>query len=98
VEEVATGEAHACAIVSAQVFCWGSCGQGECGDEKAVGGTVSVDKPLLVPGFVTVGAKRIFAGGRGSCAVTNAGKVLCWGAVGGVTSTPTATPTEIFGF
>jgi alpha-tubulin suppressor-like RCC1 family protein len=98
VEDLATGEAHACGIVSGQVFCWGSCGQGECGDEKPVGETSNVDKPLLVPGLVSVGAKRIFAGGHGSCALTNAGKVLCWGSVGGVTGTPTATPTEISAF
>lgn len=97
VSEIAAGESHACGLVGDQVFCWGSCDQGECGDGNAVGTAASIEKPALVPGLAGVGAKRLFAGGRGTCVLSSTGAVLCWGSPFGSTFTPTAGLTEISG-
>jgi alpha-tubulin suppressor-like RCC1 family protein len=71
----AGGEAHGCALrTGGSVECWGHNGWGQLGD----GTTTDRPAPVGVSGLARV--RAIAAGGFGhSCALTRAGKVLCWG-------------------
>lgn len=72
---IAAGDAHSCALTSGgAVLCWGSNDRGQLGD-----GTTS-DSPTPRPATgLSTGVIRIEAGIENSCAVTSAGRALCWG-------------------
>jgi alpha-tubulin suppressor-like RCC1 family protein len=75
VVDVETSGLHTCARTAAgDVFCWGSNGQGECGD-----GTTGGDKltPVAVRGLT--GVEKLSLGDSFSCALVKDGSVWCWG-------------------
>jgi alpha-tubulin suppressor-like RCC1 family protein len=78
--QIAAGYQHTCALDSdGNVRCWGNNGSGQLGD-----GTVTVNgiaTPVRVSGLPPA-IVSITAGDSHTCALTNAGAVLCWGDVG----------------
>lgn len=94
---IAAAEEHTCGISdSADVYCWGSNGRRQLG--VASEGPDQVEPlPVRVPGVSGAAHVAVFGGelggSGGSCAVTNDGSLLCWGAtLGGLTSDPTKPP------
>lgn len=74
--QVAAGGAHTCALTDqGDVLCWGANGFGRLGD----GSTTSSPTPVAVADLGT-GVQAIAAGGEHTCALTDQGGVLCWGA------------------
>jgi alpha-tubulin suppressor-like RCC1 family protein len=72
--QIECGDFHSCARMSdGQVRCWGRDTFGQLGD----GGGPEQLRPTLVPGVRAI--KQIGLAGSFSCAVTDAGKVMCWG-------------------
>jgi alpha-tubulin suppressor-like RCC1 family protein len=72
---VASGHEHSCAITDAGgVRCWGNNGHGQLGT-----GTYASDgAPVDVIGL-RGGVASVVAGDHHSCAITDAGRALCWG-------------------
>jgi alpha-tubulin suppressor-like RCC1 family protein len=82
VTAVTVGGGHACALMGAAVpagggavKCWGLNDRGQVGD----GTRVSSALPVAVQQFETAGALAIAAGLKHTCAITNVGRVKCWG-------------------
>jgi len=85
VETLAAGSGYACAIrrADASIVCWGIDNRGQLGDgcvgascpESAYGARpVQIDDGLTIEGFIQVSPGRDH-----TCAITNAGRVACWG-------------------
>ncbi len=97
---VALGHYHSCArLDDGTVKCWGDNGRGQLGAE-VVEGEEYQSTPLDVAGLSDVAA--IGAGRDHSCALTEAGAVLCWGAngsgqLGDGTNTDRHTPATVTG-
>jgi hypothetical protein len=71
---VATGEAHTCALTTAEtVWCWGDNSYGQLGN----GSTSDAWTPT--PAALGGGIASVSAGFGHTCAVTNGGALLCWG-------------------
>ena len=76
--QLAAGARHTCAVnASGGVVCWGSNDAGQLGD----GTTTNCNAPVPVVGLES-GAAALAAGGWHTCALTDAGGVLCWGGNG----------------
>lgn len=76
VSTVTVGSHHACALTAAgRVFCWGGNDYGQLGD----GTTISRDRPVEVMSLGT-GVLSVAAADQHTCAVTDEGRVMCWGA------------------
>jgi alpha-tubulin suppressor-like RCC1 family protein len=74
VSRLATGAAHACAILNdGTVRCWGNNTSGQVGD----GTTITRSSPINVVGLADIEA--VAAGDGHTCAMTTGGAVLCWG-------------------
>lgn len=72
---LATGGGHTCALLrSGDVYCWGSNDFGQIGAGAAL---ASVPSPARVGGGERFAA--VSAGGETTCALTEAGKLFCWG-------------------
>jgi alpha-tubulin suppressor-like RCC1 family protein len=76
---------HVCAIANGnQLYCWGVGGNGELGTGKSSDGNDPTAyqelSPTKVPDLPPVEA--VTAGSHFTCAVTTAGKAMCWGANG----------------
>jgi len=72
---------HFCALdTGAAAWCWGSNMNGELGVARAAcdGATFCSSSPVAVSGGHTF--KQLSAGVAGTCGVTSAGEVYCWGA------------------
>jgi hypothetical protein len=81
-KRVTVGDAHACALVGSDVYCWGSNSTGELGFESA-DPLIPVPTPTQVKGLGSVQA--IGAGLAHSCALAKNGNVFCWGDAYGFT-------------
>ncbi len=76
---IAAGDSHTCALkATGAVLCWGYDGTGGLGDGSM---SQEIDTPVAVSGLDS-GVTAITAGVGLSCALTTAGKMLCWGANG----------------
>ena len=93
---VAVGHEHACAIVDGgKVKCWGYRIDGQLGDGSGLYGSGPIDVEILdgpesyssVPVDATLldeSVTAIFGGSWTTCAVTESGRVQCWGETDGV--------------
>ena len=73
--EISAGQSHTCALTSAgRVMCWGNNFYGELGDGTLIRRTVPTPVAGLGADIVSISA-----GNQHTCALTSAGKVLCWG-------------------
>ncbi len=95
---IASGYAHSCALTQAgAVLCWGSNSSGQLGD----GTTTNRLTPVMVSGLSS-GVVAIAASGGQTCALNQAGTVLCWGyngygQLGDGTTTTRLTPVPVTG-
>jgi len=95
---ITVGGGHGCARLSTGALqCWGNNTYGQLGDGTTAGSPTAVDV-INLPGEVTA----VAAGVNHTCALTQAGGVLCWGwnnygqlGIGSTTTTPT--PTDVVG-
>jgi len=96
IKAIAVGYYHTCALSSAgAAYCWGGNDHGQLGD----GTLVDRSKPVPVTGLPS-GIKEIGIGGDHTCAITEAGKALCWGdnsygQLGDGTTTDRLTPVQV---
>jgi alpha-tubulin suppressor-like RCC1 family protein len=92
------GGTHGCAATAGgDVTCWGSNDHGQLGD----GTQEDSSGPVTVAGLPDA-ATAVAAGGDFSCALTSAGRVLCWGGnehgqLGDGTTAPSPAPVEVIG-
>ncbi len=102
--QVSTGGLHSCGVTAeGAVFCWGAAGGGRLGSGAAAGGPT----PTQVLGVGGTGFLRnvahVSAGKAHTCAVTNNGRVLCWGSDqfgqlgNGGASASSSTPVQVAG-
>ena len=98
VAQVAVGERHTCAVThQGAVKCWGRNDEGQLGD----GSTQDRALPVDVAGLGS-GVQAVSVGGDHSCALTDAGAVLCWGGnyfgqLGDGSNIDRHTPTQVHG-
>ena len=76
VAAIAAGYGHTCALTDAsKVLCWGGNWSGQLGDANPPNPSTA---PVAVTGL-SGGVAAVSAGGSHTCALTDAGGVLCWG-------------------
>lgn len=73
---IAAGGRHTCAISAGEVFCWGADDRGQLGDGGALG---AADSTAAVQVLGITSAQSVCAGAAHACAVTEDGRVRCWG-------------------
>jgi alpha-tubulin suppressor-like RCC1 family protein len=101
VTSIAVGFHHACAVAAGAVSCWGDLAVASLDAGLDDGGAASESTPVPITGISdTVTA---VAAGGGTCALTTAGAVLCWGdntygQIGDGTTDPRPTPVAVIGF
>jgi alpha-tubulin suppressor-like RCC1 family protein len=84
VEKVSVGLDHACALASAQVFCWGNNSHGQLGNRSTtssslpiavdVNGSATPKSALAQKEIIDISAGEYF-----TCALASDGSVACWG-------------------
>jgi cysteine-rich repeat protein len=80
--QIAVGTTHTCAVlVDGKVRCWGEAGSGQLGYGNLT--DIGKNEPPSVVAPVNLGANvvitQVSAGNDYNCALTNDGKVFCWG-------------------
>jgi alpha-tubulin suppressor-like RCC1 family protein len=85
VTSLACGSVHACAVADGDVYCWGWDKFDQLGTvlPPADSGTPDSAVAIKVPGLSGVRAVASSSQSETTCAITNAGAVLCWGSDGG---------------
>ena len=95
---VSQGDHHGCALTATGgVVCWGYNERGQVGD----GTTTNRLTPVQVTGLNS-GVTQLVAGDYHTCAITSAGKAMCWGSnysgeLGDGTTTNRLTPVQVTG-
>ncbi len=91
VATIAAGSQHVCAIGSdTRVYCWGSNGDGQLGNDTRTASS----KPVVVPGIE--GAFAVASGLHFSCALHAERELTCWGRhPGQARSNPPSPPTKL---
>lgn len=77
VTALGTGRSHTCAVSKGIIYCWGTNGNGQLGNNSVV----QSETPVAVQisgGAQLTGATRVTAGTGHSCAIAK-GQVYCWG-------------------
>ena len=99
-KQVATGGNFACVLASNnKMYCWGGNSYGQLGDNTTTQRKTPVEvQQGAIPSAATI--KQIFAGPNNMCALTNDGKLYCWGynlvgALGDGTTTNKLVPTAV---
>lgn len=93
VESIALGETNTAAIAGGSLYLWG----GNTDHQSSQ----TADNPVLTPtAYPLANVVAVAVGTSHTCALTSAGKMLCWGANGGYqlgtgTTTPSTTPVEV---
>lgn len=99
VSSVAAGSAHTCALTNlGGVKCWGSNASGQLGDNTTTRRLTPVDVAGL-----TSGISAIAAGASHTCAITEMGRIKCWGEnsngqLGDQSTVRRLTPVDVNGF
>jgi cysteine-rich repeat protein len=94
VKDLTGANAHTCALGTAGgIQCWGDDSQSQLGDQQQNMGGPSPVTVNGLGGSVTALASGFYT----NCAVLQNGSVQCWGgSIGGLSSTPTPTPTTVW--
>ncbi len=94
IQSVAVGSRFSCALHADQtVGCWGANDGGQLGDNGATASSFLPVAVLTAPNTPLTGVVKIVAGSTFACALRGVdGAVLCWGANGGLLSSPVAIP------
>jgi cysteine-rich repeat protein len=94
VKDFTTAATHACAVdTSGGIHCWGDDSQAQLGDQNQNAGSGT---PVAVNGLGD-SVTALGSGSYANCAVLANGSVQCWGgSIGGLSSTPTPTPTTVW--
>ena len=71
--QLVVGQDHGCALVDAEVYCWGENGRGQLGQ----GDTLDSDTALLVPDLPPI--VTIASGFNYTCAIDDTAEMWCWG-------------------
>jgi alpha-tubulin suppressor-like RCC1 family protein len=98
IRAISAGTSHTCAIMkTGGLKCWGYNGYGQLGD-----GTQETRAAAVYVVGLTAGVEAVSGGGSGTCAVTTAGSMKCWGynhdgQLGNGTTTNSDTPVDVAG-
>lgn len=80
VAQISAGILHGCALnQSGRAFCWGSNAFGQLGDRTRQGSRKPVRVLATAPGLRGAQIAAIGSGENFTCALTDAGRVACWG-------------------
>ena len=102
VERLAAGDSHSCAIIAAQLYCWGSNDFGQLGDRStATLRPEMVKRAAVRVSVVSQAVSDVAPGHSHTCAVV-VGEVICWGSnqfgqSGASSEFPGAAPTTVRG-
>ncbi|MFO0613191.1 MAG: hypothetical protein U0414_11405 [Polyangiaceae bacterium] len=92
VEQIVLGDEHSAALAGGALYLWGS--------NVSHQSSQAADMPVLSPtAYPLANVTTMALGTSHTCAITSAGKMLCWGANGGYqlgtgTTAPSSTPVE----
>jgi alpha-tubulin suppressor-like RCC1 family protein len=78
IDAIATGNLVTCALIDGKVHCWGDDSTASTGRKRGT--------HRDAPSTIDLGerATKIAVGNESACAILTSGKVMCWGAVGGL--------------
>ncbi len=79
--QIDQGTSHTCVLLNGEVWCWGTNGNGELGIGSSSPSSSSTPLKVLQAPGVMAGEKivKISIEGSTSCAISESGKLFCWG-------------------